>query len=215
MEGPTDDPAVERLRNRQVKNFLTMTMLAAGTPMLLMGDEVRRSQRGNNNAYCINDDTTWFDWGLLVTHGDVRRFAKEIIALRINRNLPIERCDMTLREMLRHQPVTWHGVKLNGPDWGHQSHTLAMNTRLFGDRGQLHVIVNAYWEALEFELPSSGDVHSAWRRIIDTSLDSPDDVRAWADAPTVRDASYLVQPRSVVVLLATRRRASAPARTID
>ena len=76
-------PAVERLRNRQVKNFLALTMLAIGTPMLLMGDEVRRTQRGNNNAYCLNDETTWFDWDLLVDGTrDVHRFAKELIALR-------------------------------------------------------------------------------------------------------------------------------------
>ena len=204
VEGPTDDPAVERLRNRQVKNFLAVTMLAVGTPMLLMGDEVRRTQRGNNNAYCINDDTTWFDWDLVVRHGDVRRFAKELIALRVNRGLPIERFDMTLREMLQHQPVTWHGVKLHAPDWGHDSHTLAATTHLHGDQAQLHIIVNAYWEALEFEIPPAGETHSAWRRIIDTFLDSPDDVCAWADAPTVQASSYLVQPRSVVLLIATR-----------
>ena len=94
VEGPSDDPAVERLRNRQVKNFLALTMLAAGTPMLLMGDEVRRTQRGNNNAYCINDDTTWFDWDLVARHGDVHRFAKELIALRIGRE-PADRAART------------------------------------------------------------------------------------------------------------------------
>jgi len=207
VEGPSDDPAVEQLRNRQVKNFLTLTMLAAGTPMLLMGDEVRRTQRGNNNAYCLNDDTTWFDWDLAVKHSDVRRFVKELIALRTSRNLPIERLDMTLQEMLRHQPVTWHGIKLNAPDWGHDSHTLAATVRLLGNQAQLHVIVNAYWEALEFEIPPPGDAHAAWRRIIDTSLDSPDDVRAWADAPTVQRSTYVVQPRSVVLLIATPRHA--------
>ena len=204
VEGPSDDPAVERLRNRQVKNFLTVTMLAVGTPMLLMGDEVRRTQRGNNNAYCINDDTTWFDWDLVVRHADVHRFAKELIALRVTRMLPIERFDMTLREMLHHQPVTWHGVKAHAPDWGDESHTLALTTRLRGDEAEFHVIVNAYWEALEFEIPPAGETHSPWRRIIDTFLDSPDDVRAWADAPTVPGSSYLVQPRSVVLLTATR-----------
>ena len=107
--------------------------------------------------------------------------------------------------MLRHQPVTWHGVRLNAPDWGHESHTLAATTRLLGGQAQLHVIVNAYWEALEFEIPPFGDAHEAWRRIIDTSLDSPDDVRAWADAPTMRAPTYIVQPRSVVLLIATSR----------
>jgi isoamylase len=201
VEGPSDDPEVESLRNRQVKNFLTLTMLSVGTPMLLMGDEVRRTQRGNNNAYCINDDTTSFDWDLVVRHADVHRFVKELIALRVTRHLPIDRFDMTLREMLRHQPVTWHGVQLHAPDWGHDSHTLAATTRL-GDQAQLHIIVNAYWEALEFEIPPPGDAQAAWRRIIDTALESPDDVRAWAEAPRVPDSTYVVQPRSVVLLIA-------------
>ena len=214
VEGPSDDPAVERLRNRQVKNFLTLTMLAVGTPMLLMGDEVRRTQRGNNNAYCINDHTTWFDWDLVLAHYDVRRFAKELIALRINRDLPIGRFEMTLQEMLRHQPVTWHGVKLHSPDWGHESHTLAATTRVIGDRQVLlHLIINAYWELLEFEIPPSGDAHAAWRRIIDTSLDSPDDVCAWPYAPTVQSSTYVVQPRSVVLLIAAAQSTDRLSRT--
>ena len=202
VEGPTDDPAVERLRNRQVKNFLTLTMLSVGTPMLLMGDEVRRTLRGNNNAYCHPDDLTAFDWSLLAQHADVHRFAKELIALRVNRNLPVERSGMTLQEMLRHQSVTWHGVKLNTPDWGHDSHTLAATVHLLNDRARIHIIVNAYWEPLHFELPPPGDGFAAWRRIIDTSLDSPDDVRRWAEAPTVAHTSYAVAPRSVVLLIA-------------
>jgi len=203
VEGPTDDAAVERLRNRQVKNFLTLTMLAVGTPMLLMGDEVRRTQRGNNNAYCINDETTWFDWDLVVRHGDVHRFAKQLMTLRNNRHLPSEPFVVTLAEMLRRQFVTWHGVRLNAPDWGRDSHTLAATAHLLGGQTRLHVIANAYWAALEFEIPPAGDAHSAWRRIIDTSLDSPHDMCAWPDAPAVPDSTYLVQPRSVVVLIAT------------
>ena len=206
VEGPTDDPEVERLRNRQVKNFLTIAMLSVGTPMLLMGDEVRRTQRGNNNAYCLNNDTTWFDWDLAVRHADIRRFTKELIALRSCRNLPIERLDMTLRELLRHQPVTWHGVKLDAPDWGQDSHTLAASAHLFGNQAQLHVIVNAYWEALDFEIPPPGDTQTAWRRVIDTSLDPPDDVCAWGEAPNIQQSTYAVQPRSVVLLITTARK---------
>ena len=71
VEGPTDDPAIEALRNRQVKNFLTVTMLSIGMPMILMGDEVRRTQGGNNNVYCHDDETNWFDWALLQKHADV------------------------------------------------------------------------------------------------------------------------------------------------
>jgi len=201
VEGPTDDPSVERLRNRQVKNLLALTLLSVGTPMLLAGDEVRRTQRGNNNAYCQDNETSWFDWSLLAKHADVHRFATELIALRMSRSLPVGRSDMTLKELLREAPVQWHGVKLNAPDWGHESHTLAANSRLLAGRLLLHVMINAYWEGLEFELPPLAAPHP-WRRAIDTSLDSPDDIRGWADAPSVTTTTYAVGPRSVVLLLA-------------
>src|SRR6202035_2418088 len=71
VEGPTDDAQVERLRNRQVKNFLTVTMISLGLPMILMGDEVRRTQNGNNNAWCQDNETSWFDWSLVAKHADV------------------------------------------------------------------------------------------------------------------------------------------------
>src|SRR5213079_2002903 len=74
VEGPTDDPAIEALRNRQVKNFLSVTLLSLGMPMILMGDEVRRTQGGNDNAYCRDDETTWLDWTLMTQHADVHRF---------------------------------------------------------------------------------------------------------------------------------------------
>ena len=83
VEGPTDDPAVETLRNRQIKNFLTVTLLSLGVPMLLMGDEVRRTQRGNNNAYCQDNETSWFDWTLLEQHADVHRFVTLLNARRV------------------------------------------------------------------------------------------------------------------------------------
>ena len=98
VEGPTAEPEVERLRNRQIKNFLTLTMLATGAPMLLMGDEVRRTQGGNNNAFCQNNEISWFDWSLVEKHADIYHFVQELIALRMNRDLPVERLDMTLNE---------------------------------------------------------------------------------------------------------------------
>jgi glycogen operon protein len=80
VEGPTDDPEIERLRRRQVKNLLTLELLAVGVPMLTMGDEVRRTQLGNNNAYCQDSEISWFDWRLLDEHADVHRFTKLLIA---------------------------------------------------------------------------------------------------------------------------------------
>ena len=205
FEGPTDDPEVERLRNRQVKNFLTLTLLSVGAPMLLMGDEVRRSQGGNNNAYCQDNEISWFDWELVAKHADILRFAKQLIAVRRNRELPIERLDMSLNEMLRNQPVQWHGVRLNSPDWGHDSHVVSATVSIPGNRLLLHIMVNAYWEALSFEIPQGSDAYEPWRRYVDTFLDSPDDICNWSNAPTVDDSTYLVQPRSVV-LLVTRSR---------
>ena len=201
VEGASADPEVERLRNRQVKSFLTLTLLAIGTPMLLMGDEVRRSQAGNNNAYCQNNEISWFDWTVVENNADILRFVKELIALRMNRDLPVERLDMTLNELLRRQPIQWHGIRLNAPDWSHQSHTLAATVPLLGYRFLLHLIANAYWEPLEFEVPPLGGQKS-WRRCVDTYLDPPDDIRRWEDAQILQGSACRVQPRSVVILLA-------------
>ena len=128
-EGRTDDPQIRSLRNRQVKNFLALTPLSVGTPMLLMGDEARRTQNGNNNAYCHDDETTWFDWGLLKRHQDVL-FVKEPIALRQGRELSIERANMTLNELLAQNYVEWHGVRLNTGGCGSESHSLAATMQL-------------------------------------------------------------------------------------
>ena len=201
-EGPSTDPEVERLRNRQIKNFFTLTLLATGTPMLLMGDEVRRTQCGNNNAFCQNSEISWFDWTLVEKHADLHRFVRHLIALRTNRDLPVERVDMTLNELLRQQSVQWHGVRLNAPDWSHESHTIAATVRLLGYPLLLHLIINAYWEAFEFEIPALQPAPASWRRCVDTYLDPPDDVRSWADAPPLQGSACRVEPRSVVLLLA-------------
>ena len=202
IEGVTADREVERLRNRQVKNFLTLTLLATGTPMLLMGDEVRRTQKGNNNAFCQDNEISWFDWTLVEKHADVLRFVKALIALRMNRDLPVERLDMTLNELLRRQPWHWHGTKLNAPDWSHESHSLAATVPLFGYRLLLHLIINAYWEALEFEIPPLDPAQGLWLRCIDTYLDPPDDICGWTDAQMLHAPTYTVAPRSLVILLA-------------
>jgi glycogen operon protein len=181
-----------------------LILLATGTPMLLMGDEVRCSQGGNNNAYCQNNEISWFDWTLVEKEGDVLRFVKDLIALRMNRDLPVERLHMTLNELLHRQPVQWHGVRLNEPDWGHESHTLAATVPLLGYRLLLHIIINAYWEALEFEVPPL-EAEESWRRCVDTYLDPPDDICSWADAQSLRGSTCQVQPRSVVLLLAEVR----------
>ena len=196
VEGPTDDPAIERLRNRQAKNLLGATILSVGMPMMLMGDEVRRTQGGNNNGYCHDDDTTWFDWTLVEKHCDLHRFVSIL-----NRRWPLKdprRLPVTLTQRLREATHRFHGVKLDQPDWGAHSHSLAVTVEVRPARLRVHFILNAYWEPLDFELPPPGP----WRRRIDTFLDSPDDIVDWELAPLVPGLTYRAEPRSVVVLFA-------------
>jgi glycogen operon protein len=201
-EGPTNDPKIEALRNRQVKNFLALELLAAGTPMLLMGDEVRRTQKGNNNAYCQDSDISWFDWTLLERHGDIHRFVKTLTTFRQRRDVAVKGSALSLNELLSRAHIEWHGVLLRQPDWSDQSHSLALTLRSLRGRFLFYAMLNAYWERLTFELPPlPADHRQAWRRCIDTALDSPDDVRPWETAPVVTQATYVVQPRSVVLLV--------------
>jgi isoamylase len=200
VEGPSDDPEVERLRNRQIKNFFAVTLLALGTPMLLMGDELRRTQHGNNNAYCQDNEISWFDWTLLDRHRDVHRFVKTLVDLRLRRKLSLEDPGLSLNQLLRRGEIRWHGVRLNQPDWSHDSHSLAATARGFKGGYLLHLMLNAYWEPLAFELPSPEG--PGWYRLVDTFLESPDDICDLPAAPVVEPSTYLVQPRSAVLLFA-------------
>jgi glycogen operon protein len=206
VEGATDEPAILALRNRQVKNFLAILMLAAGTPMLLMGDEVRRTQRGNNNAYCLDDETSWFDWTLLDRHADVHRFVRLLNQFRPHRDVAIEETRLSLQELLERSQIEWHGVELRCPDWSEASRSLAFTLRSMSGRWLLHALLNAYWEPLRFELPALPEADGQrWRRLIDTAQPSPDDISAWNEAPVVNGSSYVAEARSVVLLARSLR----------
>jgi glycogen operon protein len=206
IEGPTADPDVERLRTQQVKNFLTSTLLAVGAAMVLMGDEVRRTQRGNNNAYCQDNEISWFDWTGLEKHAELHRFTRLLLRLRSMRDVARREGQLTLNEILGQAQISWHGVKLNQPDWSEDSHSLALTYNSLEGRFRVHVILNAYWEPLAFELPPlRKNSHEGWRRAIDTALPPPGDISEGpADAPLVHNKTYLTQPRSVVLLFALR-----------
>ena len=210
VEGPTDNPAIEKLRERQIKNFLAVTLLSLGVPMLLMGDEARSSQRGNNNAYCQDNETSWFDWNLVRQHAGLHRFVELLVARRALRKMDTERQRRSLNQLLRGASKAWHGVKLHQPDWSQQSHSLAFSAEVPEENLSFHLIFNAYWEPLEFQLPA--ERHAAghpWRRWIDTSLESPDDIQDWPAAPVVTGQTYRAGPRSVVVLIAAADMGSA------
>jgi len=202
VEGPTDDPAIERLRSRQVRNFLTVTMCSLGIPMILMGDEVRRTQSGNNNAYCQDNETSWFDWTLVERHADLHRFVTLLVARRVQRGTQHEWQRISLNRLIRQAEKTWHGVKLGVPDWSHDSHSLAFEATLRQEQVKVYLIMNAYWEPLDFELPPADDGGpGAWRRWIDTSLVSPEDIVPWQVAPSLACPTYRAEARSVVVLI--------------
>jgi glycogen operon protein len=203
VEGPSDDPSIEKLRNRQVKNFLGVTIMALGVPMILMGDEVRRTQRGNNNAYCQDNEISWFDWTLVDKHADVLRFVRLLAQRRLLRDEDAERERLTLNQLIHQAFKSWHGVTLNQPDWSDNSHSLALSVEVHKERLLFHMMLNAYWESLSFEIPAvDGGYDGPWRRWIDTSLDSPDDIVEWHHALPVSGDVYRVGPRSTVVLIA-------------
>jgi isoamylase len=203
VEGPTDDPAVEKLRNRQVKNFLTVTMSAAGMPMILMGDEVRRTQLGNNNAYCQDNEISWFDWTLLAKHKDIHRFVSKLNARRLLRDFEPDGQGVSLNKLLRGTKLIWHGVKLGQPDWGESSHSIALTVEVPRERLLYHMIFNAYSEPLDFELPRVETAcENPWRRWIDTALESPHDIAERTAAESVSGQVYRAEAHSVVMLFA-------------
>jgi glycogen operon protein len=193
VEGPSGDPAVERLRNRQVKNFLTVNLMALGVPMILMGDEVRHTQGGNNNAYCQDNEISWFDWRRVEKHADVHRFVALLNARRLLRDVEHERQRVSLNALIGKADKAWHGVKLNQPDWGDDSHCVAFTADMRGEGLTFYLILNAYWEPLDFELPQPAGGRGPWRRWIDTALDSPQDIVPWQSAPEVAGGSYRVE----------------------
>jgi len=206
VEGPSDDPEVERLRNRQVKNFLTATLLSLGTPMILMGDEVRRTQLGNNNAYCQDNEISWFDWNLSSRHADIYRFAKLLIQTRLSRYSTEDLPELTLKDALDRVRARWHGVKLEQPDWGRDSHSIAFTAFSVGGRFAVHVIFNAYWEPLGFEIPVlDPGKWSPWERWIDTALESPEDIKEPGARQRLEASEYRVESRAAVVLMAASR----------
>jgi isoamylase len=200
VEGPSDDPTVEALRRRQIRNFLTVLLTSQGRPMLLMGDEVRRTQGGDNNAYAHDDPVSWLDWEGVAVHADLRRFTRGLI--RLNQGSPLFRGRRFWGEPGGAE-ITWHGVRRGAPDWGEQSHTLAYELRDLASETHLHVMLNAYWEPLAFELPEP-QRGQRWHRLVDTALAPPGDYSDPPEPLPAGETTYRLEARSAVVLVAAR-----------
>jgi len=201
-EGDTHDPDILALRQRQAKNLVAILMLSQGVPMLLAGDEVLQTQRGNNNVYCQDNELSWFDWELVDRNAAMLRFVQGLIAFRQRHG--------SLRQprFLDGKPaagrsipdIAWHGAKLGQPGWD-DPHGQFLAYTLGGaqaDDPHLHLLFNMGDTPQDAELPSSGE--KVWHRVIDTSQQSPDDIRdPTAPAPEL-GSSCRIESRSVVVL---------------
>ena len=133
----------------------------------------------------------------------MHRFVTELNARRLLRDLETDGQRVSLCQLLRRANIVWHGVKLNQPDWGESSHSIALTFEIRREKIVIHTIFNAYWEALDFELPRVDKTsENTWRRWIDTAIDSPHDILQWETAESVPGYVYRVQARSVVVLFA-------------
>jgi len=186
-------PEVIELRNRQIKNFCCLLFLANGTPMFGAGDEFLRTRKGNNNPYNQDNDTTWLHWDLLEKHRDLFRFFQRMIAFRKSH-------PGIGRSRYWREDVRWFGVA-GQPDLSWDSHSLAFHLRGTAEADdELYIMINAWWQPLTFQIQVDG----SWCRVVDTALPSPQDFRDPGAEPGAPLNTYLVQPRSVVILLQER-----------
>jgi glycogen operon protein len=201
-EGETNDPAIEKLRKQQIRNLFSILMLSRGVPMITAGDEVRRTQKGNNNAYCQDNEISWIDWSFLDRNADQLRFFKNMIRFRkVNRILCQPYYYTGNKVNKRGLPdITWHGCKLNQPGWDDENaRALAFTLGGIQDDPDIHVMMNMYSLPLVFDLPISPN--RIWRRLADTSLDSPDDATDHGHEVAIQGESYIVNSFSIVILV--------------
>ncbi|MEH1824818.1 MAG: glycogen debranching protein GlgX [Nostoc sp.] len=202
-EGETDNPQVDALRRRQIKNFAAILLLSQGVPMIVAGDEVRRTQKGNNNAYCQDNEISWFDWNLVQKNADIFRFFKLMVNFRkCYCHSALRRSNFFTGEVNERglADIAWHGCKLFKPGW-HDSHARVLAFTLGGFEGEadIHVMLNMYWEDLDFEIPAIKG--RKWCRVVDTALSSPMDIVEPGEETLVSGNIYAVKERSVVVLI--------------
>ena len=211
VEGPTADPAIEAVRNRQVKNLLATLLLSLGTPMILGGDEMRRTQRGNNNPWCQNNEISWYDWRLLSRHADVHRFCRELIGVpHAPPRLPAARVlqRAATPATTRIPDISWFTEAAEPADWEPERRTLALlidgnKSEIDADRddNDILIMMNAGASPRTFTLAPVPQGKEAWHRAIDTALPSPRDIVPAGGEERVASETRLLEARSLVVLL--------------
>jgi isoamylase len=196
VEGETDDPAISQVRERQIKNLMLTLFISRGVPMMLGGDEFRRTQRGNNNAYCQDNEISWYDWSYLDRHRDIFRFVQGMIAFRWAH--PVLRTEAFYTD----QDIHWFSPEGTAPDWSDGREKRLACLILGQDEPDLFLLFNAGTEPAGFVLPSmSQDSH--WCRAVDTFRPSPDDLLEPGKEILLDDQRiYQVGPRSAAILVA-------------
>jgi isoamylase len=201
VEGPTTHPAIAALRARQIKNVVTILLLSRGVPMLLGGDEIRRTQGGNNNAYNQDNPTGWFDWAMADSNREMLRYVQRMIGFRKAHPALWQPHFYTGENNERGlADITWHGTNLGNPGFD-DPHGRALACTIAGFKGDadLHVMMNMFWQPLDFELPV--DPRRVWHIAIDTFARTPDDIAdPGHEAPLPRPLCT-VRGRSIVVLV--------------
>jgi isoamylase len=196
IEGETDDPQVEALRKRQIKNMILTLFVSRGVPMILGGDEFRRTQRGNNNAYCQDNEISWYDWTLLEEHQDIYRFVRGMIDFR--RRHPVLRKEAFYTD----DEIHWHSPQGMLPDWFDPQEKRLACMILWQAEPHLYLMFNASTEETGFVLPPLPD-HRRWHLAVDTFLSTPHDLPEVGAEVALEDPStYRVGPRSGAILAA-------------
>ncbi len=208
-EGPAEGE-IEDIRKRQIKNFIATLFLSQGIPMILAGDEFRRTQRGNNNSYCQDNEISWVDWSLLDQNREIFEFTKGMIAFR--KAHPILRKSRFFTgkkaDGYTTPDISWHGTKLHKPDWEVASHSLAMlinglyGLEEFGKKdSDIYALFNASKKGDNFELPEAPN-GNRWRLVADTAKEHPGDMFASEEGPVIEENQYYVESRATVVMVA-------------
>ncbi len=204
-EGPTAAQQIVAVRKRQARNLATLLLLSQGVPMLLYGDEIGRTQRGNNNLYCHDNPISWVDWSLASENKSLLRFFAYLIAFRKAHRV-LRRDSFVPRKGDREFSMNWHGTSLFHPNWNSDSHWLALHlSEAYAGKeiDHIYLMTSAYWEPLSFELPRVAGWY--WCRVIDTSLSAPLDIAdPGREQELISQDAYFLQPRSTVVLLGKR-----------
>lgn len=199
VEGPTSDHAIEKLRKKMIKNFLVYLFTSQGTPLLLMGDEVRKTQLGNNNAYCHDNAMNWFDWSLLHKHHDIHHFAKKLIHFTQSHHI-FSWCSPWMNGgNFGESIMDLHGIEPFKPDLSDHSLSIAYTLKDFWNNSYYHFIINSYWAPLDFMLPHYANMER-WEVVVDTAEESPKDFHQPGSGVYVEGVRYLARERSFVIL---------------